>query len=55
LEGGVSDGVKLKKREFEKALSEYYRLCGWDEKTGNPTRATLERLDLKWVADDLNV
>jgi aldehyde:ferredoxin oxidoreductase len=26
---------------------DFYRECGWDEKTGEPTPSTLERLDLK--------
>jgi len=34
-------------------LDDYYEARGWDEKTGRPTRATLERLGLKSVEDDL--
>jgi aldehyde:ferredoxin oxidoreductase len=34
-------------------LDEYYGLRGWDKKTGWPTRAKLEELDLKDVADSL--
>ncbi len=34
-------------------LSAYYAARGWDEATGQPTRATLQRLDLSAVADDL--
>ena len=30
-----------------------YEQLGWDKKTGSPTRATLERLGLKDVADGL--
>ena len=30
-------------------MDAYYDLAGWDKKTGNPTRATLRRLDLGWV------
>jgi aldehyde:ferredoxin oxidoreductase len=43
------------KAEFDNALTEYYRQCGWDEATGNPTRDTLARLDLDWVADKLEL
>ena len=31
----------------------YYALRGWDQKTGLPTRATLEAYGMKEVADDL--
>ncbi len=34
-------------------VEEYYRLMGWDPKTGKPWRKTLERLGLHQVADDL--
>ena len=55
LQGGPSDGLKIDRQEFENALSEYYRQCGWDENTGAPTRETLERLGLDWVADNLGL
>ena len=51
LAGGPTDGWKVDKAEFDNALIEYYRRCGWDEDTGRPTRDTLARLDLEWVAD----
>jgi aldehyde:ferredoxin oxidoreductase len=38
---------------FEDWKTLYYRLEGWDEKTGWPTRRTLEELGLKKVADEL--
>jgi aldehyde:ferredoxin oxidoreductase len=34
-------------------LDNYYELRGWDKKTGLPTRATLDRLQLGYVADEL--
>lgn len=34
-------------------VKEYYRLMGWNEKTGKPFRSTLERLGLGFVAKDL--
>lgn len=46
---GVFDGWKLDKAEFEAALVEYYRQCGWDIESGVPTRETLARLGLEWV------
>ncbi|MFQ5902665.1 MAG: aldehyde ferredoxin oxidoreductase C-terminal domain-containing protein, partial [Candidatus Binatia bacterium] len=39
--------------ELERMKDEYYARRGWDLSTGIPTRATLERLGLKEVADDL--
>ena len=48
LQGGISDGWKVDRPEFETARSEYYRQCGWDETTGIPTPETLERLGLSW-------
>ncbi len=55
LEGGPSDGVSIDREQLQTAVREYYRQAGWDEATGNPTRATFQRLDLKWVADQLGL
>jgi aldehyde:ferredoxin oxidoreductase len=49
LKGGLTDGWKIDKSEFEAALEEYYRQCGWDIESGAPMRDTLERLGLSWV------
>lgn len=38
---------------YDIVLDEYYRLRGCDLRTGTPTRAKLERAELKDVADDL--
>jgi aldehyde:ferredoxin oxidoreductase len=46
-------GISIDKAEFEKGLDMVYELMGCDITTGNPTRATLERYDLKDVADEL--
>jgi aldehyde:ferredoxin oxidoreductase len=43
----------LEKQKYDEILTGFYKLCGYDEKTGIPTRETLERLDLKHVAKDL--
>ena len=45
----------LNTTEVEAALDKYFEFCGWDVKTGNPTREKLEGLDLSWVADQLSV
>jgi aldehyde:ferredoxin oxidoreductase len=45
--------VKLDRDDMQLALTMLYKEYGWDEKTGAPTRATLEKLGLKDVADEL--
>lgn len=45
----------LDKPKFEKLKDFYYTERGWDLRTGIPTRAKLEELDLKDVADKLAV
>ena len=39
--------------KYDEALTEFYKLVGYDEKTGIPTRGTLEKLGLENVASDL--
>lgn len=34
-------------------LDEFYKLWGWDEKTGMQTRTDLEKLGLKDVAENI--
>ena len=55
LKGGASDGWKLDRTEVDSALDKYYEFCGWDIKTGNPTRVKLVELGLDWVADQLGL
>ena len=43
----------LEKQKYDEVLTEFYRLAGYDEKTGMPTRATLKKLGLNNVARDL--
>ncbi len=45
--------VKLEREDWQTALTMFYREFGWDEKTGAPTRATLEKFGMKDVADNL--
>lgn len=52
LEGGPTDGLKIDQSEFEAALDAYYRLSGWDTESGRPTKTTLARLGLDWIAED---
>jgi len=46
---GPTAGVALAVEELDRALDAYYDMSGWDKKSGNPTAATLKRLDLGWV------
>ena len=47
------EGVRIDRAEFEKGMDMVYELLGCDLKTGNPTRATLEKYGLKDIADEL--
>ena len=46
---GPTAGVALTLDEIEHALDSYYAQAGWDAASGNPTPATLKRLDLDWA------
>lgn len=48
-----ADGNVLDQKGFEILVNNYYKLRGWDVKTGWPTRETYEKLGLKDVADEL--
>jgi aldehyde:ferredoxin oxidoreductase len=50
---GPAGGKVVERDKFEKILEEYYEDRKFDRKTGLPTRAGLERLGLKDIADDL--
>jgi aldehyde:ferredoxin oxidoreductase len=50
LKSGAAQGHTF---ESDELLDQYYEARGWDKLTGYPTRATLENLGLKPVADDL--
>jgi aldehyde:ferredoxin oxidoreductase len=39
--------------DFNRLMQEYYAARGWDEKDGRPTRATLEKYQLEFVAEVL--
>lgn len=43
----------MDRKDMEKAKDLFYQTLGWDQKTGAPTRATLDKLGLKDVADKL--
>ncbi len=52
-EGAVA-GKTFTMDEFRTALETYYRLMGWDQASGAPTRSKLEDLDVAWVADEID-
>jgi len=33
----------------------YYKMMGWNEETGAPTREKLEELDVGWIADEIGI
>jgi aldehyde:ferredoxin oxidoreductase len=51
LPEGPSKGTMF---EQEPMLDEYYAERGWNRKTGIPTRETLEKLGLTYVATELD-
>jgi len=50
LKSGPTGGVKL---DLEKNLKTYYKVRGWDWKTGRPTKEKLE--ELRIIGDDSNI
>jgi aldehyde:ferredoxin oxidoreductase len=46
---GPSAGVAWSSEELERVKDVYFRLAGWDQATGNPTRQKLESLKLGWI------
>jgi len=53
LPDGAFAGKPFAPEVLGSMLDNYYELRGWDKKTGRPTRATLHRLGLDYVADEL--
>ena len=45
--------IKMDRADMELAKDYFYEEMGWDIATGIPTRETLEKFDLKEMADDL--
>jgi len=51
---GSSKGSVITREELDRMLNDYYAARGWD-RNGIPTRAKLEELGLKDIADDLKL
>jgi aldehyde:ferredoxin oxidoreductase len=49
---GVNKGLVTDKETLDKMLDEYFKLTGWDQETGVPTRKALERLGLLELCGD---
>jgi len=49
LEGGSFKGSKLDRDEFDRAVSLYYEMMGWDRNEGVPTEGRLHELSLGWA------
>jgi len=49
----ATQGIAIDPTKFNIMVDTYYKQRGWNQQTGRPIRATLERLDLKDVADTL--
>jgi aldehyde:ferredoxin oxidoreductase len=49
LKGGPSEGKRIPKGEFERALCLYYDMMGWDHQTGAPLPWKLHELGLGWL------
>jgi aldehyde:ferredoxin oxidoreductase len=54
LIGGSTDGKRIDRKEFQKALKMVYELAGWDE-NGKPRKSRLIELNLDWVAEKFNI
>jgi len=51
--GGQTINMVLDEKQYDEVLTEYYRISGYDEQTGIPSRETLERLGLENIVEDL--
>ncbi len=49
---GALSEIAIKSDEFKNAISNYYKMMGWDE-NGIPTKSKLEELDINWVSQYL--
>ncbi|MFC1525654.1 aldehyde ferredoxin oxidoreductase family protein, partial [Candidatus Latescibacterota bacterium] len=51
---GPLKGVAHNRTQFKAALRTYYDMAGWDRKSGAPTEAKLQELDLDWVVEAMS-
>jgi aldehyde:ferredoxin oxidoreductase len=50
LKGGPTDGQFISKDELDSMLDEYYEICGWNVKTGIPSKERLKKLGLGFIS-----
>jgi aldehyde:ferredoxin oxidoreductase len=53
IKDGPAKGLALPRTVLEQMVKEYYRLRGWNTRTGVPTSKTLKRLGLKDIVPQL--
>ena len=53
IRSGPIKGNRLTRQALRNAIVAYYRMIGWDARTGIPTKEKLYELDIGWVADEL--
>lgn len=49
IPNGPTEGQKIDRDEFNKAILDYYDMAGWDIEESKPTKGKLKELDLEWV------
>jgi aldehyde:ferredoxin oxidoreductase len=49
LIGGPTDGQFISQEELDSMLDSYYEICGWDIKTGIPTKERFNKLGLSFI------
>jgi len=52
---GPLSKTAISRKALERAKRIYYRMMGWDEGMGVPTRGKLEELGISWAADQLSI
>ena len=50
---GEEGTIKMDRADMQTSLDMFYEAFGWDIQTGAPTRATLDKFSLGFVADKL--
>lgn len=54
LQGGPLKGTKMDRDEFEKSLTLYYEMMGWDTENGIPTEGKLYELGIGWAQGEVS-
>ncbi len=55
LEGGRLQGKSIRPEDFERAVTLYYQMRGWNPVSGLPSAGKLVELGLEWTAADLGI